>query len=680
MPRYSVFLASLLAALMTLTMPVQAMPNLERPKLEDFLGDLDFWDPELSPSGAYMAGLRRDAGADYLVLADINVEGMNPRSLSLGDLYVRWLEWASDDRLLVAVTGYVDYKTGKQITRADIEKNSRFLRNAMPVAFQRLYAIDRKTLSMAVMFADDSRMKRNLSLGRVTDFLPAEPDFILMPARLNGDLDLFKVNLRNGSFERIAIGTSHTTNWYTDRNGVPAFRLDVNTRGTVATIFAREERKGGDIKWRKTRTIRLDQEERSDAAKEFDILYPGPTSSTYYVAARPPGEDKSGIYLYDFEKDEMLEKIRSHERVDMSGAIFNRDTRTLQGVYYVDDRLVIEMQDPAVQAHLTALAEFYGDQTNVLPIDSSADGQRWLLYTMGPADPGSYHIYDLKDASSRSFANTKFSLLDKAFGESRRIDYTARDGTPLHGYLTRPAGVDPAKPLALIMMPHGGPEARSSLTFDERVQFMVSMGYQVFEPNFRGSSGFGLAFADMGRRQWGKAMQTDLDDAHEHLILAGLAEDGRACIAGYSYGGYAALAAATLTPEQYACIIAGAAPSDLLRMLSWERSEEGSDSEAYTYWVNHIGHPARDKAELESVSPALLVSSIRRPVLLIHGAEDGVVPVDQSDRMEAAMKKAGKPVQYLRLEKSGHSYRDDADALAEYKALEAFLKKHLPVK
>lgn len=79
----------------------------------------------------------------------------------------------------------------------------------------------------------------------------------------------------------------------------------------------------------------------------------------------------------------MLEKIRSHERVDMSGAIFNRDTRTLQGVYYVDDRLVIEMQDPAVQAHLTALAEFYGDQTNVLPIDSSADGQRWLLYTMG---------------------------------------------------------------------------------------------------------------------------------------------------------------------------------------------------------------------------------------------------------------------------------------------------------
>ena len=175
-------------------------------------------------------------------------------------------------------------------------------------------------------------------------------------------------------------------------------------------------------------------------------------------------------------------------------------------------------------------------------------------------------------------------------------------------------------------------------------------------------------------------MQTDLDDAHEHLILAGLVEDGRACIAGYSYGGYAALASATLTPEQYACIIAGAAPSDLLRMLSWERSEEGSDSEAYTYWVNHIGHPVRDKAELESVSPALLVSSIRRPVLLIHGAEDGVVPVDQSDRMEAAMKKAGRPVQYLRLAKSGHSYRDDADELAEYKALEAFLKKHLPVK
>lgn len=657
----------------------RAEPALPGPSIEDFAGDLDFWNPELSPGGAYLAGLRRDGGADYLMLTDLG-PGLETKSLSLGDLYVSWLEWVSDDRLLVAVTGYVDMKTGKPITRKDIAQETRFLRNAAPARYQRLYAIDRSTLKMSVMFGEDNRMKRNLALGRVTDFLPEQPDHILMPARLNGDLDLFRVDLRDGTFERIAIGTARTTNWFTDRNGVPAFRLDVNSRGTIATIFAREERTGGEIKWRKTRTIRLDQEERSEASAEFDLLYPGPTASTYFVAARPEGEDKTGIYLYDFEKDQILEKIRVHERVDMSGAIFNRDTRELLGVFYVDDRLVIEMNDPTVQAHLAGLSEYFGEQTNVMPIDSSADEQRWLLYTTGPTDPGTYHVYDVATTSNRTLALNKFSLDGKAFGESRRIDYTARDGTQLHGYLTRPAGADASAPLPLIMLPHGGPEARTSLDFDYQVQHLVSLGYQVFEPNFRGSSGFGVAFANMGRRNWGKAMQTDVDDAHAHLIAEGLAEEGRACIAGYSYGGYAALAAGALTPGQYACIIAGAAPSDLLKMLSWERSEEGSDSEAYMYWINHIGHPQRDKAELESVSPALLADRFVRPVLLIHGKDDTVVPIEQSERMEAALKKAGKPVTFLKLEESGHSSRDKADEISEYKAIAAFLQKHLPVR
>lgn len=659
--------------------PARADAALPLPTIEDFAGDADFWNPELSPGGAYLAGVRREAGADYLMLTDL-APGLDTRTLGLGDLFVSWLEWASDDRLLVAVTGYIDLKTGRQITRKDIETESRFLRNSVPARFQRLYAIDRATLAMTVMFGEDNRMKRNFALGRVTDFLPGEPDHILMPARLNGDLDLFRVDLRDGSFERIAIGTARTTNWFTDRDGVPAFRLDVNSRGTIATIFAREERTGGEIKWRKTRTIRLDQEERSEASAEFDLLYPGPTASTYFVAARPEGEDKTGIYLYDFEQDKILEKIRAHERVDMSGAIFNRDTRELLGVFYVDDRLVIEMKDKSVQAHLTALSEFFGETTNVMPIDSSADEKRWLLYTTGPADPGSYHVYDVDQAANRTLASTKFALDGKTFGQTRRVNYTARDGTELHGYLTRPAGADATSPLPLIMMPHGGPEARTSFGFDYTVQHLVSLGYQVFEPNFRGSSGFGLAFANMGRRQWGKAMQTDVDDAYAYLVDEGLAETGRACIAGFSYGGYAALVAGALTPDKYACIIAGAAPSDLLKMLSWERSEEGSDSEAYMYWIRHIGHPQSDKAELEAVSPALLAEQFTRPVLLVHGKEDEVVPIEQSERMEAALKKAGKPVTLLKLEESGHSYRDEADEIAEYKAVADFLKKHLPVR
>ena len=140
-----------------------------------------------------------------------------------------------------------------------------------------------------------------------------------------------------------------------------------------------------------------------------------------------------------------------------------------------------------------------------------------------------------------------------------------------------------------------------------------------------------------------------------------------------------ALAAATLTPDLYQCVIAGAGPSDLIRMLEWERREEGRESEAYLYWVDHIGHPSNDREALAAVSPARLADRVTRPVLLIHGEDDGIVPVEQSEYMEKALKKAGKPVQFLRLEDSAHSSRTETDSRAEFDAIIKFLKRHLPV-
>ncbi len=164
-----------------------------------------------------------------------------------------------------------------------------------------------------------------------------------------------------------------------------------------------------------------------------------------------------------------------------------------------------------------------------------------------------------------------------------------------------------------------------------------------------------------------------------HLVDAGIAAPDRACIYGASYGGYSALAAATLTPDMYQCAIAVAAPSDLLEMLRWERKEEGRNSEAYEYWVEHIGHPKHDKAALRAVSPAKLADQVIRPILLIHGENDGVVPIKQMQIMVKALKRASKPFVELTLEDSAHSYRSDEDERAEYDAILGFLATHLPV-
>lgn len=549
----------------------------------------------------------------------------------------------------------------------------------IPRSFSRLASIERETGKTVAMFQEEKSVHRNFSLTSVTDMLPDDPDHILMPARLDGDLDLFKVNVTDGTVERIATGTRNTYAWYTDRNGEPAFRLNKNARGTVIYIYAREDRKNGSIKWRKIRTVRLKSRQNDEAALDFQVLYPGPTETTYYVSARPDDEDKAGIHLYDFERDEIVETVRKHEKVDIEDGFFNTETRELVGVFYYDDRLVIEMDDPLIQSHLDALDTYFGNEVNVIPLDSSEDGKRWLLKAVGPREPGSYHIYNLETAGATELGNQRKRLNDKTFGATDVVTYTARDGLELRGYLTRPPMAEGAPPPPLVVMPHGGPEMRDMVTFDQDVQILVARGYQVFQPNFRGSSGFGKAFADMGRRQWGRAMQTDVEDGFDHLVAEGLAEADRACIFGYSYGGYAAMAAATLTPEKYQCVIAAAGVSDLLAFLRRERREEGSNSEAYQYWVAHIGHPGRDKETIKAVSPVEHAGNLSRPLLILHGKDDGVVDYEQAERMDKALRKARKFFRLVTLENSSHSYMPEEDELTYYTEILAFLETHLPV-
>jgi len=648
------------------------------PTLDDFLSDPDYWSPEMSPSGRFLAGVRRIEGKDYILTLDLSSKDFTRTIKGVGDTYVNWIDWVTDDLMLVSLSGYADYRTGRQMTRQDVEDWTEKSRK-IPRKFTRLVSIERATGKTVPMFGDSRALNKNYSLGRVTDFLPDDPEHILMPARMNGDLDLFRVNVSDGSYERIAIGTDNTYSWFTDRNGEPAFRLNVNDRQTVVTIFAREDRENGKIKWRKTRTIRLNAKDDSDAAPDFQILYAGPTSTTYYVSARPEGEDFAGIYLYDFEKDEFIETIRKNDDVDIEHAFFNRDTRELLGVYYFEDRLVIEMSNDEIQAHLNGLNAYFDDRANVIPIDSSADGKRWLVEASGPEVPISYHYYDLERATAMEVGEYQLKLAGKAFGRTDTIQYTARDGMALHGYLTRPVHAKEGDNPPLIIMPHGGPEARDYFDYDREVQILVSQGYQVFQPNFRGSSGYGMKFADAGRRQWGRAMQTDIEDGYAHLLDVGLADPEEACIYGYSYGGYAALAAATLTPDLYQCVIDGAGIADLAAFLKEKRKEDGADSEVYKYWVKHIGDPRADKAEIAAYSPSELADRITRPVLILHGKEDGIVPFDQSKEMVKAMETAGKPVRFVELPDSGHTYMSDEDERTFYSEILAFLQANLPV-
>src|SRR5262249_10639386 len=156
-------------------------------------------------------------------------------------------------------------------------------------------------------------------------------------------------------------------------------------------------------------------------------------------------------------------------------------------------------------------------------------------------------------------------------------DYVARDGLPIPAFLTLPPG-KPAKNLPVVIMPHGGPDARDSLGFDWFAQFLANRGYAVLQPNYRGSSRYCRGLPEAGPQQWGLKMQDDISDGVKKLIADGIADPKRVCIVGASYGGYAALSGATKTPELYACAASLAGISDLGELLKRESRIHGSKS------------------------------------------------------------------------------------------------------
>jgi dipeptidyl aminopeptidase/acylaminoacyl peptidase len=203
----------------------------------------------------------------------------------------------------------------------------------------------------------------------------------------------------------------------------------------------------------------------------------------------------------------------------------------------------------------------------------------------------------------------------------------------------------------MVVIVHDGPRRRDSLDYDALSQVLATRGYMVFKPNFRGSGGYGRAWARAGERQWGGLMADDVTDGVKALIAAGRADPDRICIMGGGYGGYAALQAGAAQPDLYRCVASWGGPSDLIAELKQQKKRPDG---AYGYWLESIGDPETEAARIEAASPIRHAAEFKAPVLLIHGSEDDVVPVEQSKDMAAALEKAGKTVRLMVLEGEGH--------------------------
>ena len=603
----------------------------------------------LSPSGERVAVLLNiGEGGSRRMAVDL-IEAADPsgprRRVPVGDFDVETLAWANERRvmmrLVIPVTAGGNTPTGRGIANRTYEVRSR-----------RVVSMDLETGETALMFGNERvRLRESLNLGYIVDYLPDDPDHVLMAAReYSGLMALHRVNVDTGRADLVERGSQLTLDWSTI-NGVPVMRRDISTRGSFINIFVRPD---GEGRWRRA----WRQPTAQVALADFFWIGAAERSGHALVAARLEGENVLAVRELNLETLEYGPPMASRPNVDVSGSLVDARGRYMAAAFHAP-RLEYDFVDFDLGAHHRAMNGFFGNECNVVLADADAAHNRFIIRANGPRDAGSWYLYD-KTARHFEYLGARTLLDTRRLGPAEAIQVATRDGASIEAYVTAPPGGAPGPVIALV---HGGPESRDVLGWDRQAQILAAQGWWVVQPQFRGSGGYGLDFASQGWKRWGNRMQEDVEDALAQVIRDRGLDAGRVGIMGTSYGGYAALMGAVRRPDLYKAAISICGLGDLGEALAYERrDDESADGFVYNYWVSRIGDPRTDAAAIASASPRLRAAEIACPVLLVHGVNDRIVQVHQSRRMNEALRAAGKPVEYVEVPDAGHAdWEDDVE-------------------
>jgi len=357
--------------------------------------------------------------------------------------------------------------------------------------------------------------------------------------------------------------------------------------------------------------------------------------------------------------------------IAVSRVLFDDLTHELIGYATDEDYSRTRFLDNTRNAAAQAIDKaFPGRQVRIL--DWSADYRSYIVTTAGAGDPGTWWLVNV-NAGTAITLGTSFLVPPTQVGPVRMVKYRAADGLEESGVLTLPPNRE-AKNLPVIMLPHGGPAARDYPVFDWWAQAFAEQGYAVFQPNFRGSTGYSTAFEIAGHGEWGRKMQTDISDALAELARQGIVDAKRACIMGASYGGYAALAGVTLQQGIYRCAVSVAGISDIGELYTTEIRESSVRTMTFNSLRDLLGNPS----SFNNISPIEFARRADAPVLLIHGKDDTTVRYSQSTKMEKALRMAGKAVELVTLDAEDHWLSKSATRLKMLERSSEFIRRFNP--
>lgn len=616
--------------------PLEAYGRL--PNLEDV---------SLSPDGSRIAFVRTTDDARIIAVVSLK-DGKMLGGLRAGQEKVRAIEWADNDRLLIE-TSTASLPIG--LIGAEHEW----------VLLQVYDVVKHKTTVLPQISNTPDAKLMNVVAGRIMVrrigghtvlFIPGiYVDQRTMPALIRFELD-------DDSQKVVRFGSPASREWLVDDNG---------------DVIAEQNYFEHDQRWalKTRRNGRLDETLTGQESIDYPrVLGFGPVADTVLIQTI---EQDSAVWRLLSLKDGSL-GMPMEEARKFSAPIEDRATHRMIGGMYVDDARHYQFFEKNMQARWDAIVHTF-DNEYVQLVSRSDDSSKVIVRVEGAVHGLSYELIDFTTHSVQPLGNVYDSILHLL--ETRRIAYVAKDGLKISAFLTLPSNRE-SKNLPLVVLPHGGPAVRDTLDFDWWSQALADQGYAVLRPNYRGSASSRSLLA-AGYGEWGRKMQTDLSDGVRYLVKEGIADASRVCIMGGSYGGYAALAGATLDPESYRCAISVAGPGDLKLMLNWvnEKHLERSSTEQ-RYWDRFMGVNGPNDPALDAISPIKHIDVANVPIMLIHGHDDTVVPFEQSDVMFKALKRANKKVELVTLKNEDHWLSRSDTRLQMLQAAVTFLRANNP--
>ena len=357
--------------------------------------------------------------------------------------------------------------------------------------------------------------------------------------------------------------------------------------------------------------------------------------------------------------------VYAREDVDLDSLVRIGRRNRVVGIRYSTDLPHQEFFQDDIRQMMAALGRALPQQPLLTVIDSSVDESKMLIFARSDTDPGTYYVFDRNSRQLHPIASVRPPLDELKLAKVKPISYPGADGVMIPAYLTLPPGSENARGLPAIVLPHGGPSARDEWGFDWLVQFYAVRGYAVLQPNYRGSAGYGEAwFEHNGFKSWDVAIG-DVVAAGHWLVSQGIADPAKLGIVGWSYGGYAALQSADLDAGLFKAIIATAPVTDL-EALKEERR----------WWADFalVRDFVGEGPHMREGSPIMHADKFRQPVLIFHGTTDRNVSVQQSRRMEQALKAAGAQCELVIYPDRDHQL-EDAEVRADMlRRSDAFLR------